>query len=692
MARPAIKTDMQLGLVDKVSKPIAAIQKKWRKFSRDLRLRQLNKSFKNMTQSVKNLNSAFSQTMGRASKLTALLGLGGGGLVTTMALLGNNVSKAASELDKFSKLVGVDVETMQELIYAGEKFDISNSSMVDGLKSLNKSAYEFALTGKGGAAEAFRALGISATNMKGKLKNPVLLFDEIIERMSKLDNQTQIDLSSKIFGGNNDEFLRLMGQTHKQLISIYKEARQSGTIFSKASVERANAYQSSLQELSVTLSGLKKRLAIGLLPSLENIIKVMNQWLKTNKEWIQTKLTSALKWLEQTIKDLLNPASDLRQNIESWRMSFVNFFKKLEPIVTFMGGPFKATLMVLGFYIAGPMVMAVGSLSISLLKMAGSIGVTVLGSLGKLFAGLNVLKVVAGGSLIKVIKLLSVTFLRFGITLMTTPVGWIIAGIAAVVAIGVLLYKNWDKIVAWFGPKLKALGAWFSNFGSYVSEMISNLLENIKGFFTKILGFLKDIDWLGIATGMITEFYNGIVSKFSSICEFFANIGSLIWSAISSAARIWSSIGSKIINFIWDGLKSGWINVKSWFSSAIGKFTSWMPNWMKAKLGIKVDTSGVKNTTGDAENSINSLAANIDGIKSYKAAVPMNGSNEGAFCQPLQTQKTIINNTIDATVRIEALNINNPDGSPAKIKALIESMLAKFAAEQRRALASSLSD
>ena len=84
---------------------------------------------------------------------------------------------------------------------------------------------------------------------------------------------------------------------------------------------------------------------------------------------------------------------------------------------------------------------------------------------------------------------------------MLGPVALIIAGIAAVIAIGVLLYKNWDKIKAaagklkdWVVGKFKALkdkvGEIFGKIKDKMlapiekaKEMIKKLIEKIKGFF-----------------------------------------------------------------------------------------------------------------------------------------------------------------------------------------------------------------
>lgn len=63
----------------------------------------------------------------------------------------------------------------------------------------------------------------------------------------------------------------------------------------------------------------------------------------------------------------------------------------------------------------------------------------------------------------------------------TSPIGLVVAAIAAVIAIGVLLYKNWDKIM----------------------EFAGNLWNSIKIMFGKIGDFIGDV-WKGIVNGAIS--------------------------------------------------------------------------------------------------------------------------------------------------------------------------------------------
>lgn len=123
--------------------------------------------------------------------------------------------------------------------------------------------------------------------------------------------------------------------------------------------------------------------------------------------------------------------------------------------------------------------------------IAAAIG-PVLIVIGKLATGI--------GAIIKILPMLGSAF-----TVLTGPVGLVIAAIAAAIAIGVLLYKNWDKIKEKAG-KLKeyVIGAFKALkegvkrlFGDIKDAMIAPIeaaRDAIKGIIKKIKGFF-DFDF-----------------------------------------------------------------------------------------------------------------------------------------------------------------------------------------------------
>lgn len=68
------------------------------------------------------------------------------------------VSKEVAELAAEAKTAGVSFEAFQQLKYAAERSQVSVEALTDGLKEMQLRADEFAVTGKGSAAEAFERI------------------------------------------------------------------------------------------------------------------------------------------------------------------------------------------------------------------------------------------------------------------------------------------------------------------------------------------------------------------------------------------------------------------------------------------------------------------------------------------------------------------------------------------------------
>jgi|GEM_PF-1653466 len=91
-------------------------------------------------------------------------------------------------------------------------------------------------------------------------------------------------------------------------------------------------------------------------------------------------------------------------------------------------------------------------------------------------------------------------FIRLGIAMMATPVGQVVAGIAAIAAGACLIYKNWDKIgpyfaALWEGVKniTAAFRDWLENLFSWesIAGVFKTLEDRISGAFSAIVDRVK---------------------------------------------------------------------------------------------------------------------------------------------------------------------------------------------------------
>ena len=108
----------------------------------------------------------------------------------------------------------------------------------------------------------------------------------------------------------------------------------------------------------------------------------------------------------------------------------------------------------------------------------------------------------------------------------TSPVGWIVLAIAALITVGILVYKNWDKISAWFvnmWNKIKDGASWcwngiknvFSAIGGWFGRVFNSAKDAICKAFQAVRDFVKSI-WDGVV-GIIKGAINSVIKGMNSM-------------------------------------------------------------------------------------------------------------------------------------------------------------------------------
>lgn len=258
---------------------------------------------------------------------------------------------------------------------------------------------------------------------------------------------------------------------------------------------------------------------------------------------------------------------------------------------------------------------------------------------------------------IQIIKLVATAIRLFGISMMTTPIGWLIAGIALLVGAGYLLYQNWGTVVG-------AISSLWSGFTSWIGGIFNNITSAFgDGVINGIMNLLLNFSPLGIisnAINKVIEWLFGVDLK---------------------------EVGGKFIGSFWEGLQEKWHNLVNWLRDAIVQITGWLPGWVKDKLGLNFETNGTFNA-GEADTiTASPIAKNrpetlaISPIKGQNFdAAHNNMMAPGALRQgsgPAFQNKMTNNNTIHMA---NTFNVTTNDG-----EAIARTVMSRLTAAQSAA-------
>jgi hypothetical protein len=193
----------------------------------------LNEGFRSLRGTAEGFAGQLGPASGILSALgpagtAAAVGLGGAGAALMSV---RNAAREVSEIRSEALTAGIDPGAYQELAFAAGQYMVSTEALTDGIKELQLRADEFATTGTGSGADAFKRLGFSAAELSEALKDPVNLFGEVIERTKQLDKAAQIRVFDEVFGGTGGEqFTRLLDESAGSLSQLRAEARRLGVV------------------------------------------------------------------------------------------------------------------------------------------------------------------------------------------------------------------------------------------------------------------------------------------------------------------------------------------------------------------------------------------------------------------------------------------------------------------------------
>ncbi|VQW82361.1 TMP repeat family [Streptococcus pneumoniae] len=211
------------------------------------------------------------------------------------------------------------------------------------------------------------------------------------------------------------------------------------------------------------------------------------------------------------------------------------------------------------------------------------------------------------------------------LAVLTSPITWIIAAIAALIAIGVLLYQNWDTVVEF------AKTAW-QGLCDFISGICQAIGEFFSGLWTKLQEIFEPIgQWFG---EKFQQAWDAIVNIFSGIGEWFSGVFQGAWDAI---VNIFTPIGSWF-GQRWADVTNALSSVSNWFGemftnaynavkdafSSIGDFFKGVWDTVKSifvnagqMVGEAVGgafKSAVNAVLGTIENVVNGFIGMINGV------------------------------------------------------------------------------
>jgi len=497
MADKKSKFSIVIGAVDDISMKVMEINQKIAKALEPVK--KLNSAFGllgselgvgKFGSALSAVKDKFGDVFKEAGKIGLALGAAGAGF----AFFVKGTADYADGIKDASDRLGVGTTKFQEWRYTAQQAGLDANDLEGVLTKFNRTLGDAVYDG-GKAGDIFGALGVQIKDATGNARSMEDILPEVADSLNKIQNPTLRNaVLFELFGKQGTKMAMFLGEGSEGLKRFAKEAHEIGAIIPPDSINQAAKFNDQLDSLLIQFNALKVSALGDLFPVLLDLLKQVQTYLKDNAGAIK-------EWVSGFAKDLPGVLSGI-----------VSLFKGLWAILT-------------------PIISLFNKLS----EAFGSFNV-VAGFLAVL---------IATKLTIAILGLIS-TLTTLGIVTMTTPIGWIAAGIFALIAAIVLLVFYWEDVIA-------------------VIKKVWNMF--LDSPFPFLLG--------------------GVYA--------FIKVAALLIEA-------WQKPGNFFVN-LWDGIVAQFENGVNSIMWLINKLLSFLPESIQTSLGFNTESSLATSATGPSLNA-----------------------------------------------------------------------------------------
>lgn len=426
------------------------------------------------------------------------------------------------------------------------------------------------------AVAAFERLGVETYDANGNLKPINETFAEMEQKLKNLSQEERTRVLSDIFNKVDLKSVNaLLANSGERFDELSGHIANADGAASDMAETMNNNLSGQLTLLKSALEGAGITIGNALLPVIKDLVSGINglvDWFNSLNPAIQTTIV-----VIGGIATAIGPALLIFGNMVTAIGSAVTGFGVLKTAIIAFGTLMKTNLL-------ASIISFNTTLTTSIIPAITGFA-NVLG--GAILSAINGVATFLTGTLIP-----ALTATAFTIGAVTVPVWAVIAVFAALVAAGVLVYKNWDTI------KAKCIEIWQNSIQPTITK-VSNTIKNV-----------IDTAWNGIKS-IISSVLNAVKNFISNTWNNIKNITSNILNGVKSVVlNVFNGIKNSIsasLRGAFNTAQSWWNKIKNIFASPIKAVV----NIFKKEKAITppVETANVySDALRTRENTINDFA------------------------------------------------------------------------------------
>lgn len=464
--------------------------------------------------------TGFAHSARRAVYATGAVTAAIGGVVGKTAEYGDNVAKTARKLN-------LTVQGLQELRHAADLSGIAQGKFDNSMLKFQKRLGE-TVAGIGYAKDIYKDLGIQIKDSNGIIRPTEALFSDVSDALIGMQDKTKrTRYAMELFGRQGAGMVLMMKDGSAGIKSMREEARKLGGVMDSEAAKKSEEFIDTLARTKQVAGGVVRELGINLMPMVSDMFKMLSRQIHIYRP----QITRFFKDLSVSIPRMIGRVIEF----------FKNMRKRLAPIFSWIGkminsiGWEKSALLGMALFIGGPFLVSLSNLI-------------------PLFSGVTT----AIRAAIPLVK-------TFWVALAGGPVGWVIAGIAALVAAVIIFRKQLMPVVTIIRDTLTPVMKEFRSLFDETRTAVTGLIDSVGAAgltpvfewygrtLVKVLGFMARIH-VSMATlpirGMIAGVRAGIAiwTKFFKLLKTISDFAQKTLKPVFSRIKEWMRPGLDTLN------------------------------------------------------------------------------------------------------------------------------------------------
>ena len=214
-----------------------------------------------------------------STKMTAIIGVSAAVVTAIVAIEKALIemtlaqAEAARETETMAQVMGMTTTEYQEWDYILKTVGYSAEQAQGDLSMLAERAMD-AAEGVGEGAELFNKLGINVEKSHGVLKSQSELFTEVVDKLSKMTDETERNaIASALLNTTGERLVPILNAASGELDTMRQRAHELGAVLAEEDVTALSDLSKTAGEFQAAGEGLQKMISGKMSPALENLLE-----------------------------------------------------------------------------------------------------------------------------------------------------------------------------------------------------------------------------------------------------------------------------------------------------------------------------------------------------------------------------------------------------------------------------------